>query len=76
MIGMIGSILFGLFGLAVLISIAWSFSNNRSAVDWKLVASGIGLQLMFAILVILVPGGRKVFELLSRIFVKVILPVR
>ena len=69
---MIGSILFGLFGLTVLISIAWLSSNNRGAVDWKLVASGIGLQLLFAIIVILVPGGREFFGLLSRIFVKVI----
>ena len=25
---------FGLFGLAVLLGIAWLFSNNRKAVDW------------------------------------------
>ena len=41
---MIGSIVFGLFGLGVLISIAWLASMQRKVVDWKLVASGIGLQ--------------------------------
>ena len=69
---MIGEIAFGFFGLAVLISIAFSLSSNRKRVDWKLVISGIALQLFFAILVILVPGGRKFFEALSRIFVTII----
>jgi CNT family concentrative nucleoside transporter len=69
---MIGTIAFGFFGLAVLISIAFTFSSNRNKVDWRLVASGIGLQLFFAILVILVPGGREFFEVLSRIFVTII----
>jgi CNT family concentrative nucleoside transporter len=69
---MIGTIAFGIFGLAVLLSIAFAFSSNRKEVDWKLVASGVGLQLFFAILVILVPGGREFFEGLSRIFVTVI----
>jgi CNT family concentrative nucleoside transporter len=69
---MIGTIAFGLFGLAVLLSIAYGFSANRKEVDWKLVASGIGLQLFFAVMVILVPGGRQFFEGLSRIFVTII----
>ena len=69
---MTGTIAFGVFGLAVLIGIAFVLSANRSAVDWKLVVSGIALQLLFAILVILVPGGRQFFEGLSRVFVQVI----
>ena len=28
---------FGLFGLAVLLGIAWLFSSNKKSVDWKLV---------------------------------------
>jgi len=69
---MIGTIAFGIFGLFVLVSIAVAFSSKRGAVDWKLVASGIGLQLLFAIIVILVPGGREFFEGLSAIFVRII----
>ena len=63
---------FGLFGLAVLIGIAWLFSNNRRAVDWKLVATGLSLQIGFAALVLLVPGGRDVFDWLGQVFVKVL----
>ena len=69
---MLGTIAFGLFGLAVLISIAWSLSDNRKRVDWRLVFSGIGLQLAFAIIVILIPGGREFFEYLARFFVQIV----
>jgi len=67
-----GSIAFGLFGLAVLISFAFALSNNKKSVDWKQIASGVGLQIVFAILVILVPGGREFFNAISKVFVKVI----
>jgi CNT family concentrative nucleoside transporter len=60
---------FGLFGLAVLVGIAWLFSNNKKAVDWRLVLTGVALQVGFAALVLLVPGGRDVFDWLGRGFV-------
>ncbi|MBN8262215.1 MAG: NupC/NupG family nucleoside CNT transporter [Xanthomonadales bacterium] len=63
---------FGLFGLAVLVGIAWLFSNNRKAVDWRLVATGIVLQVGFAAVVLLVPGGRNLFDWLSKAFVRVL----
>lgn len=69
---MIFSILFGLFGLACLIGIAWLFSNNKGRVSWTLVATGVGLQIAFASLVLLVPGGKDVFQWLSNVFVKVL----
>ncbi|PIQ36526.1 MAG: NupC/NupG family nucleoside CNT transporter [Lysobacterales bacterium CG17_big_fil_post_rev_8_21_14_2_50_64_11] len=65
-------ILFGLFGLATLIGIAWLFSNNRRAVNWRLVLTGIALQIGFAALVLRVPGGREVFNLLGNGFVKLL----
>jgi CNT family concentrative nucleoside transporter len=68
----IASIVFGLFGLACLISIAWLFSNNRGRVDWRLVGIGVALQIAFASLVLLAPGGRQVFEALGHGFVKLL----
>lgn len=68
----LGRIGFGLFGLAVLIGIVWLFSNNRRAVDWKLVATGLVLQIAFAAVVLLVPGGREVFDWLSHGFVRIL----
>ena len=72
MLEVLGRIGFGLFGLAVLIGIVWLFSNNRRAIDWKLVATGITLQIAFAALVLLVPGGREVFDWLGHGFVKIL----
>ncbi|MBW8373375.1 NupC/NupG family nucleoside CNT transporter [Stenotrophomonas maltophilia] len=68
----LGRIGFGLFGLAVLIGIAWLFSNNKRAVDWRLVVTGIALQIAFAAVVLLVPGGRDVFDALGKGFVKIL----
>jgi len=65
-------VLFGLFGLAVLVGIAWLFSNNKRRVDWKLVATGVSLQIAFAAVVLLVPGGKDVFDSIGHGFVKVL----
>ncbi len=72
MIEAFGRVGFGLFGLAVLIGIVWLFSNNKRAVDWKLVATGVSLQIAFAALVLLVPGGREVFDALGHGFVRIL----
>ena len=69
---MLSNIAFGLFGLAVLISVAYAFSGHKKSIDWKQIAAGIGLQIVFAIIVILVPGGREFFNAISQVFVKTI----
>jgi concentrative nucleoside transporter, CNT family len=69
---MIGEIAFGLFGLAVLIGIAWLFSNNKSRVDWTLVGIGVALQIAFAMFVLLTPFGAALFKTLGGFFVALI----
>ncbi|MBW8808552.1 NupC/NupG family nucleoside CNT transporter [Lysobacter capsici] len=68
----ISRVAFGLFGLAVLVGIAWVFSIKRRAVDWKLVGIGISLQIAFAAVVLLVPGGKDVFDSIGKGFVHVL----
>jgi concentrative nucleoside transporter, CNT family len=63
---------FGLFGLAVLIGIAWTFSNNKKAVDWKLVGTGVALQIGFAAFVLMTTWGGNIFEGLGKVFVTLI----
>jgi CNT family concentrative nucleoside transporter len=46
------SVLNGLLGIAVLIGIALLASNNKRRINWRLVASGFGLQILFAILIL------------------------
>ncbi len=66
------SILRGLLGILVLIAIAWVFSTNRKAINWSLVAKGLALQIILALLILKVPGVENIFEFLSKCFVKVI----
>ncbi len=46
-----------LVGVAVLIGIAWAISADRRRFPWKLVAWGLGLQVVFAFLVLRTSGG-------------------
>ncbi len=62
-------ILFGLFGLACLIGIAWLFSEAKRSVNWRLVVTGVALQLVFAMFVLLTPWGASIFGALSEGFV-------
>lgn len=40
-----------LIGIAGLVGFAFLFSNNRRAIDWRLVAIGLGLQITFGVLI-------------------------
>lgn len=65
-------ILFGILGLIVLLSIAVLFSNSRKNIKWQQVGIGIGLQLLFAVFVILTPWGSMFFDAIGQFFVKII----
>jgi CNT family concentrative nucleoside transporter len=71
-LNIVGRLLFGLFGLAALIGIAWSFSRDRRAVDWKLVLTGVGLQVLFATIVLKVPLGHDALGAIASGFVAVL----
>ena len=45
-------ILRGLIGLAFIIALAYAFSARRSAVNWRLVGMGLGIQAILAILIL------------------------
>ncbi len=68
----ISSLLFGILGLSVLVGIAYIFSDNKKHIKWQQVFMGIGLQLLFAVFVILTPWGEIVFDAIARFFVKII----
>ncbi len=66
---MLGHAAFGLFGLGMLLLIVVLFSNNRRAIDPKLVLTGVGLQIAFAAFVLKAPIGRDIFDTLASGFV-------
>ncbi len=62
----------GLLGMIVLIVIAYLFSSNRKAINWKTVGLGIGFQLIIAIGVLKVPFVQTIFEWIGGLFVSVL----
>ncbi|HEY6211137.1 MAG TPA: NupC/NupG family nucleoside CNT transporter [Vicinamibacterales bacterium] len=53
------------FGAIVILAIAIAFSTNRRAINWTTVAWGLGLQILFAIIVLKTPAGKAVFQTLG-----------
>ncbi len=49
-------------GVFVILGLAWLLSTNRRLVQWRVVAWGMGLQLLFAVLVLKSPPGRRIFD--------------
>jgi CNT family concentrative nucleoside transporter len=54
-----------LTGLIVILTIAYAFSTNRRAIDRRTVAWGLGLQILFALIVLKTAVGRAVFQKLA-----------
>ena len=54
-----------LVGLIVIMTIAYTMSTNRRAIDRRVVAWGLGLQLLFALLVLKTTAGQQVFQTLG-----------
>ena len=59
-------------GLFVFILIAFLFSTNRKAINWKTVGWALGLQVVFAVLILKTSGGQQVFGWLNDIVMKVL----
>ncbi|MCW1912602.1 hypothetical protein OJ996_03385 [Luteolibacter sp. GHJ8] len=66
---MLTDLLRALLGLTAIIAIGVALSENRRAIDWKLVGGGLTLQIILALLFLVVPGADGVFESLAQFFV-------
>ncbi|GMN05904.1 nucleoside transporter [Croceitalea sp. MTPC5] len=62
----------GALGMAVLLLIAFLFSSNRKAINWKTVGIGLGIQIIIAIGVLKVPFVQTIFEAVGQIFVNIL----
>ena len=54
-------------GLLVLMGLAWVLSERRRACRWQLVAAGVGLQFVLAVLLLKVPGVGQVFTAINQL---------
>ncbi len=66
------SIVQPIFGAMVILAIAVLCSNNRRAINWTTVAWGLGLQIVFAMLVLKTSIGQRVFTTLGDAITKLL----
>ena len=64
--------LIGLFGIVVILGIAFAFSSNRKAINLRIVGAAFGLQVAIAAFVLYFDAGRAVIDTLSTGVLKVI----
>lgn len=62
----------GILGMAVLLFIAFVFSANRRAINWRMVGIGLAIQLLLAIGILKVPFIRAIFNFLGQLFNEVL----
>ena len=68
----ISSLFRGILGIISLLLIAFLFSRNRKGIDWSLVGKGLGIQILFALLILKAPLVSSGFEFVGKIFTKII----
>ncbi len=68
----INSLWRGVLGMISLILIAFAFSNNRKAINWKTVGIGLAFQLIIAVGVLKIPLVQKGFNFVGKIFVSIL----
>lgn len=56
----------GLIGIIALLLLAYGLSNNRKAINWRLVVSGIALQVLLAVFCLKVKVGQALFHNLGQ----------
>lgn len=66
----IESFLRGILGIAVVLGGAYLMSFDRKRIDWKLVGSGLLMQLVFAFAILYVPVVGLVLEWIGKAFIK------
>lgn len=59
------SVLRGILGILLLIGISFLISNNKKKINWRLVLSGLGIQFVFALLILKGENLRNIFEPLA-----------
>ena len=62
----------GLIGIVVLLGIAYTLSNNRSMIKPRIVIWGLGLQILFGIIILKIPFIKKQFFNIDKLFKKLI----
>ena len=62
----------GIIGIGVLLGIAYLLSENKKAINYRTILWGLGLQFIFAILILKTPIGRPLFSYVDKIINRLI----
>jgi len=62
----------GIIGIIILLGLAWLWSNNRKAINVRLVVTGLLLQLALAVFILKVPVGQDIFAWLGKVINKLL----
>lgn len=62
----------GLIGIILIFAIAYLMSNNRKAINYRLVFSGLAIQITLALFILKVPIGKEIFVWLGNVVTKVV----
>ena len=54
-----------LIGIIVVLTICWLFSQNRCAVNWKMIFKALLIEFIIAFFVVKIPFGQKIITLIS-----------
>ncbi|WP_435415505.1 NupC/NupG family nucleoside CNT transporter [Polaribacter aestuariivivens] len=67
-----GSLWRGVLGMFALLVIAFLFSSNKKAIDWKKIGIGLAIQLIIAIGVLKVKFIQVIFDFIGEIFIDIL----
>ena len=62
----------GLIGVVLIFAIAFLMSNNRKAINYRLVLSGLAIQISLAVFILKIPVGRSIFAWLGDAVTKIL----
>ena len=59
-------------GIFVLVGFAWLLSADKKNMNWRVIGWGIGLQILIALFIFVVPAGSRVFLVVNDIVVNIL----
>lgn len=62
----------GLLGIVLILAIAFLLSNNRRAINYRVVGTGLLLQLLLALFILKVPVGQAIFAKIGQAITKLL----
>ena len=62
----------GIFGIIAILGIAYLLSNDKKNINLRVVAWGLGLQLLFGIFILITPFGKPIFSWFDKLINKLL----